>query len=159
MRDKSAAIAAPSVIDGKTRPHIDSRPATGGKNPDRDRQAHRKEHRADRQLQCRRIAIPDMFQHRTPIENRLAPIPLHNTGQKFFVLFRHRQIEPQIMAHPGPFGRQGLLAQNEIDRIARHRMQQKKDERRNAKQNRDQQKESFEKITFHGRRLIVMNGA
>jgi hypothetical protein len=65
------------------------------------------------------------------------------------VLSRQRQIQGQRMPERFAIRRQRLLSQDQIDRISRRQMGEKKNERRNREENRNQKKNPFEEIVEH----------
>src|SRR5580698_2325902 len=109
---------------------IDPAPAPHGCKNARGQSQH-KSHRQRRSCKRKRIRIPrrDQMAHRIVQANRTAQVAMQNARPIAHVLHAKRQIESILMPQRANISRCGAVAEHLQDWIARHKVDEKKDQR------------------------------
>ena len=100
----------------------------------RQGQQQRQQQARQSQFCRRRRPFHDALQYGPVIHQTHAPVAADQAAQIVAVLHEYRLIQMQGLTQRDAIRRHGCFAQQRIDRIARHQMQQKKHQRRHPQQ-------------------------
>ena len=114
---------------------IDGGTCAGGRqDPQRNGEQHSDGHRRRSEFKSRGETLGDRSGDRLIRSQRSSKVPGREPGQKGAVLSQKRAIEPQPAAEDGDVLRRRRFSEHRLHRIARHKMNQRKHECRDAEQ-------------------------
>ena len=131
-----------AVVDGRAAPD-------GRDNAERQRNQHGDGHRRERQLRGRRHALENLLQHRLIVSQRHAEIAARQSLEKRSVLHEQRPVEAEPLAELRDVFRRGAFAKHRLRGIAGNEVDEGKDQRRHAEQDRDRQQQPADEVSMH----------
>lgn len=110
---------------------------------------HREQHAGNRKLECRGQIRHDLFRDRRACSNRIAEISREQISKITEILLKPGLVQSELVSQRllGLLGR--FFAQDRIGRIARNRVNDRKDNDRHAQQYRNQYGQPFEYVGSH----------
>ena len=124
----------------------------GCDDPERNRDQRGDQHRRERQLEGGGQAIENRRRHRLIRPQRHAEVPGREALEESGVLHVQRPIEPQSAAQLRDVLRRRALAEHRLNRIARHEMDEREDERRDAHKDRNGEQQPADQEACHADR-------
>ena len=131
-----------AVVDDRAAPD-------GGDDAERQRNQHGHGHRRERELRGRGHALENLLQHRLIVSQRHAEVAAHQSLEKRSVLHEQRAIEAETLAELRDVFRRRAFAEHRLRGIAGDEMNERKDQRRHAEQDRDRQQQPADEVSMH----------